>query len=55
MDLNGHVIYAVDFDGTISFGRFPGVGEPNVSLIGFLKREKERGGASDPEHLQDEG
>jgi hypothetical protein len=43
MDLNGHVIYAVDFDGTISFGRFPGVGEPNVSLIGFLKREKERG------------
>ena len=43
MDLNGHVIYAVDFDGTLSFGRFPGVGDPNVNLFGFLKKEKERG------------
>ena len=43
MDLNGHVIYAVDFDGTLSFGRFPSVGDPNVNLFGFLKKEKERG------------
>ncbi len=43
MDLNGNLIYAVDFDGTLSFGRFPGVGEPNDVLIEFLNREKERG------------
>ena len=43
MDLNGNVIYAVDFDGTLSFGRFPGVGEPNENLFRFLNEEKERG------------
>lgn len=43
MDRNGNLIYAVDFDGTISFGRFPGVGDPNKVLIDFLNREKERG------------
>lgn len=43
MDLNGHVIYAVDFDGTLSFGRYPDVGEPNVLLFGFLKREQQQG------------
>lgn len=43
MDLNGHVIYAVDFDGTLSFGRYPDVGEPNTLLIGFLKREQAQG------------
>ena len=43
MDKNGNLIYAVDFDGTLSFGRFPGVGEPNDVLIEFLNREKERG------------
>ena len=43
MDLNGNVIYAVDFDGTLSFGRFPGVGDPNDNLFRFLKAEQERG------------
>lgn len=43
MDRNGNVIYAVDFDGTISFGRFPDMGEPNTELIKFLKQEKECG------------
>lgn len=43
MDLNKNLIYAVDFDGTLSFGRFPDVGEPNKSLFQFLKLEKERG------------
>ena len=43
MDLNGHVIYAVDFDGTLSFGRYPDVGEPNVLMFGFLKREQQQG------------
>lgn len=43
MDKNGNLIYAVDFDGTLSFGRFPGVGEPPAVLIEFLNREKERG------------
>lgn len=43
MDLNGNVIYAVDFDGTLSFGRFPGVGDPNENLFRFLKEEQQRG------------
>ena len=43
MDLNGNVIYAVDFDGTLSFGRFPGVGDPNDNLFRFLKAEQESG------------
>ena len=43
MDLNGNVIYAVDFDGTLSFGRFPDAGEPNENLFRFLKQEKENG------------
>lgn len=41
MDLKGNVIYAVDFDGTLSFGRFPG--DPNDNLFQFLKAEQERG------------
>lgn len=55
MDLNGNVIYAVDFDGTLSFGRFPGAGDPNDNLFRFLKAEQERGGALDSEYLQDRG
>lgn len=43
MDLNGNVIYAVDFDGTLSFGRFPDVGEPNENLFRFLKEEQKQG------------
>lgn len=43
MDLNGNVIYAVDFDGTLSFGRFPDTGAPNEHLFRFLITERERG------------
>lgn len=43
MDINGNVIYAVDFDGTLSLGRFPDVGDPNENLFRFLIAEKERG------------
>lgn len=43
MDRNGNVIYAVDFDGTLSFGRWPDIGEPNKPLFRFLKEEKEKG------------
>ena len=43
-DLNGNMIFAVDFDGTLSQGApFPAVGEPNTPLINYLKREKEKG------------
>ena len=30
-------VIAVDFDGTLSFGRWPEAGEPNTELISFLK------------------
>lgn len=43
MDRDGNVIYAVDFDGTLSFGRFPDVGEPNENPFRFLISERERG------------
>lgn len=43
MDKNGNVIYAVDFDGTLSFGRWPEIGDPNEALFNFLKKEKEGG------------
>ncbi len=36
-------IYAVDFDGTLSFGKYPQVGEPNIELIEFLKKKKAAG------------
>lgn len=32
---------AVDFDGTLSFGRWPDVGEPNTELISSLKKLEE--------------
>lgn len=41
MDYNK--IYAVDFDGTLSFCRFPDVGTPNTELIDFLISERETG------------
>lgn len=34
---------AVDFDGTLCFGRWPEVGEPNTELISFLKRWNNKG------------
>ena len=37
------MIFAVDFDGTLSFGQWPGVGEPNVELIRFLNERKKKG------------
>ncbi len=44
MDLNNNLIYAVDFDGTLSLGAaWPEIGEPNLLLFDFLKKEKEAG------------
>ena len=34
-----HII-AVDFDGTLSFGKWPDVGKPNQPLIEYLKCQK---------------
>lgn len=45
MDMNGNIIYAVDFDGTLSLGaKWPEVGAPNVPLIEYLKQKKAEGG-----------
>ena len=45
MDMNGNIIYAVDFDGTLSLGaKWPDVGAPNVPLIEYLKQKKAEGG-----------
>lgn len=38
-----HKIYAVDFDGTLSFGKWPNVGPANGKLIEFLKEKKSQG------------
>lgn len=38
-----NIIYAVDFDGTLSLGRWPELGEPNLPLIRFLKNEQDAG------------
>lgn len=37
------MILAVDFDGTLSFGAWPGVGPANEKLIKFLKKRKHKG------------
>lgn len=37
------MILAVDFDGTLSFGEWPGVGPANVQLIELLKRKQSQG------------
>lgn len=34
------IIVAIDFDGTLCEPRFPEIGPPNTSLIGFLKNAK---------------
>ena len=36
------MIYAVDFDGTLCESKFPLIGKPNISLIEFLKTEKQQ-------------
>ena len=43
MTRDGKMIYAVDFDGTLSLGRWPEVGEPNKPLFEFLIREQTAG------------
>lgn len=37
------MVYAVDFDGTLSFGKFPEIGKPNERLIKFLREAREKG------------
>ncbi len=37
------MILGVDFDGTLSFGKWPDIGEANTGLINFLKDRKEHG------------
>ena len=37
------MIYAVDFDGTLSFGKWPETGSPNGSLFDFLIGQKDQG------------
>lgn len=38
-----NLIIAVDFDGTLCHGNWPGVGEPNLKLIGQLLELQKRG------------
>lgn len=40
---NNSEIYAVDFDGTLHNGKWPGIGEPNAELINFLNRVQAAG------------
>ena len=37
------MILAVDFDGTLSFGKWPDVGPANTKLINYLIHRKEKG------------
>ena len=37
------MVFAVDFDGTLSFGQWPEVGAANEGLIDFLKKRKNQG------------
>lgn len=43
IEMKNHKTIAVDFDGTLSFGRWPDVGEPNTELISFLKNWSNKG------------
>lgn len=36
-------VYAVDFDGTLSLGKYPELGVPNMELIEFLNQKREDG------------
>lgn len=40
---NRPFVYAVDFDGTLCENKWPEIGEPNLPLINFLKKEQEAG------------
>ena len=37
------MVFGVDFDGTLSFGQWPGCGPANDGLISFLKARKDAG------------
>lgn len=37
------LIYAVDFDGTLCENKWPEIGAPNMSLIGYLRTKRKRG------------
>ena len=41
--MNEHKVYAVDFDGTLSFGQWPKAGPANMELIQFLIDQKKKG------------
>ena len=41
--MENNKIIAVDFDGTLSFGTWPDVGEPNMRLIRYLNRMRNQG------------
>lgn len=43
--MNGPKIIATDFDGTLCIGdHYPGIGEPNLPVIMYLKKHQETGG-----------
>ena len=37
------MIIAVDFDGTLSYGDYPGCGQPNIRLIEWLNNRQKQG------------
>lgn len=37
------MVFGVDFDGTLSFGEYPGAGPANTDLINFLLARKRKG------------
>lgn len=41
--MGNHLIYAVDFDGTLCKYAWPNIGDPNLKLIRFLQEKKEQG------------
>lgn len=42
----GRSVISVDFDGTLSFGIWPGTGKANTSLFGWLNYQKEYNNAA---------
>lgn len=43
MDNRNYKIIAVDFDGTLCYNVWPGIGDPKVEVIEFIKQEKIKG------------
>ncbi|MCR4599082.1 MAG: hypothetical protein K5678_08630 [Acetatifactor sp.] len=41
--MDNYEIIAVDFDGTLCYSNWPALGEPNLSLIEYLKNWKRKG------------